>query len=314
MTGRPRRPWLAALMAAFCSGFGHLYVGRWRPALAIPVVVFGGLALTLTAVLLAGGSSLTALAAGGSVGLALWLLQILAAARIASNTPTDYQLARSNRWWIYLLYVLAIQVASAAPAMALRANVLELFKIPSDSMQPTLLPGDFVAVPKIGPASAGPPAVGQLAVFAYPRDPEVSYIKRIVALEGETARVQRHRLDVEGGIQSTPCNQPTVEVTDVHGRGREAHCWQESSPSGLTWPVLVSRAHARGPTANWGPEIVPPGELLMFGDFRTSSSDSRVWGTVPAANLIGRPDQIVFSWDRARGPRWDRVGQELQPR
>jgi len=308
---RPRRPWIAGLMAALCSGFGHLYVGNWRAAIAIPVVVTGGMSVALVGVLLAGGSSLAALAIALAIAAVLWGVQILAAVRVAASRPPDYVPTGVNHWWVYVLWFVLMQGATAGPAMALRANVLEVFKIPSDSMQPALLPGDFVAIPKIGPHALGEPALGQLVVFEYPPDRSVSYIKRIVGTAGQTATVERSRLFIDGVISSTACNQPTAQVNDRHGRTSEANCWVESVAGGGSWPVLVSRSRARGPGANWGPEQVPPGELLMFGDFRTSSSDSRVWGTVPVDHLIGAPDRVVFSWEGA--PRWGRIGTPLQP-
>ncbi len=202
---------------------------------------------------------------------------------------------------------------AAGPALAIRANVMELFKIPSDSMQPALVPGDILAVPKIGPQTRTPMQVGELAVFHYPPEPTTKYVKRIVGMTGDEVRVERNRLEIEGKVRSARCNQPDVRVTDLHGRDQRADCWQETRTDGASWPILVARSRARSPGSNFGPTSVGPGELLVFGDYRTNSSDSRVWGAVKDGQVIGRPDQVIWSWSRATGPRWGRIGTLLQP-
>lgn len=313
LSARPRRPWLAGLMAAFTSGFGHLYVGRWRAAASIPIVVFGGSALAIILTLLAGGSSLTALIVGGLVWVGLHLLQVVGAVRIAQRAPVDFTPRRFNRGAVYVLWFLLVQATASLPAMAVRANVLELFKIPSDSMQPTLQPGDYLAIPKIGPYARTPLQVGDVAVFAYPPDPSVNYVKRIAGLPGDAVRVAHNRLEIEGKVHSARCNQPTATVTDRFGRDEAADCWLESRSDGVSWPIVVARARARSPGADYGPTLVGPGEALMFGDFRTDSSDSRIWGAVQIDRLLGRPDVIVFSVGRRDGLRWDRIGTPLQP-
>ncbi len=313
MTDRPRRPWIAGLMAAATGGFGHLYLGRWKAAIAIPVVVFCGTAITLTIVLLLGGSSLVSILAGGVMGFLLWALQIAAAVSLARKAPTDYALRGINRAWIYVLWFILVQGIAAGPALAIRANVMELFKIPSDSMQPALIPGDFLAVPKIGPQTRTPMQVGELVVFQYPPEPETKYVKRIVGLTGDEVRVEQNRLDIEGKVRSARCNQPDTTVTDLHGRDQRADCWRETRTDGASWPILVARSRARSPGSDFGPTTVGPNELLVFGDYRTNSSDSRTWGAVNEDRVIGRPDQIVFSWSRASGPLWGRIGTSLQP-
>ncbi len=313
-TVRPRRPWLAGLLAALTAGLGHLYLGRWRAAAGIPVVVFCGTASIIIVVLLAGGSSLLALGLAGIVFVSLYLLQIVAAVQIAKRSPTEFVPRVFNRWTAYLLWFLVVQVVASLPAVGLRANVIELFEIPSDSMQPTLEPGDFVAIPKIGPNARTPLAVGDLAVFEYPPDPRLNYIKRIAGLPDDTVSVHGNRLAIQGSVSSARCNQPTVMVTDRYGRDQAADCWLETRSDGASWPVFVARAQARGPGADFGPTVVAQDQLLMFGDYRTNSSDSRVWGTVRTDQVLGRPDQIVFSLSRREGPRWDRIGTPLQPR
>ena len=149
-----RAPWLAGLMAAFCAGFGHLHAGRWRAAIAIPLALRGAMSAALVGVLLAGGSALQALGAAACSGGGLWLIQIVAAVRV-STLPRR---SPAPPLAVYLVFVALVQAGSLVPSMALRAEVLEGFKIPSDSMQPTLRPGDFVAIPKIGPRALSEPA------------------------------------------------------------------------------------------------------------------------------------------------------------
>jgi signal peptidase I len=202
-------------------------------------------------------------------------------------------------------------------ALVIRTFVVQAFKIPSGSMEETLLIGDHILVnklsygvqlpimdSKIRPLGlAGDPQRGDIIVFPFPRDPSRDFIKRVVALPGERIEVRNHRAYVNG----EPLKEPYVKLD-------ERAATQASRYS------------------HWGPEVVPPGKLFVMGDNRDNSADSRDWGFLDSEQVKGRAFIIYWSWDSSEpkviwlgnipvpnpkaivldGIRWDRIGKLLQ--
>jgi signal peptidase I len=181
--------------------------------------------------------------------------------------------------------------------LVLRFFVVQAFRIPSESMLPTLLIGDFLFVNKFEYGPKIPfthvrlpgltrPKPGDIIVFQFPQDPRRDYIKRCVAVGGQTVEVRAKELYVEGQRRTEPFVQhifPTVE------------------PPGY------------GPRDNFGPYTVPPGSLFMMGDNRDNSNDSRYWGPVEMDLVKGRAMFIYWSWDKDRHwPRFQRLFKAIR--
>jgi signal peptidase I len=202
-------------------------------------------------------------------------------------------------------------------ALMIRTLVVQAFKIPSGSMEETLLIGDHILVNKMAyglqiPFSEAkvrffgllePPERGEIIVFPFPRDPARDFIKRVIGLPGERVEVRNHHAYVNG----EPLKEPYVKLDErmaIH-------------------PTRYS---------HWGPEVVPPGKLFVMGDNRDNSADSRDWGFLDSEQVKGRAFIIYWSWDGAmskfiwlgRFPlpnpkavlfdsvRWNRIGKLLQ--
>jgi signal peptidase I len=235
----------------------------------------------------------------------------------------------------------------AIAVLLLRSFVFEPFRIPSDSMMPTLLDGDFIVVDKFAYGlrlpitntkilDTGSPQRGDVVVFRYPRDPSENYIKRLVGLPGDHVTVRDDRLIINGKVIPF---KVTSSYSDgcyinmqlaVERLGRHTH-------QALLCPVPLQvtpyplpgcpRSDARGYVCGDSPppgampliepavvtKVVPPGEYLMVGDNRDNSDDGRVWGFVPDANLVGKATFIWFNWDpqRSGGPIWSRIGNKI---
>jgi signal peptidase I len=188
-------------------------------------------------------------------------------------------------------YVEAI-VYALLLTVALRAFVLQAFRIPSESMLDTLLVGDYLFVNKLDYGAKVPftetrlpgfrkPQRGDVIVFQYPEDPRRDYIKRCVALGGQTIEVKDKVLYVDGQKQV----EPYVKHID---------------PS--------NHPASSDPRDNFGPYQVPPGHLFMMGDNRDNSNDSRFWGPVNMSLVKGRAMFLYWSWDgERRWPRFHRI-------
>lgn len=182
-------------------------------------------------------------------------------------------------------------------ALFIRTFLVQAYKIPSGSMIPTLLIGDYLLVSKISYGIRNPlkddflyqwnlPKRQEIVVFTYPVDPKLDFIKRVIGLPGDTVEIRNKKVFVNG----EPLEEPYVQFTDKD-----------------IYPIEIS------PRDNFGPVTVPPGHLFVLGDNRDQSYDSRFWGFVPIHSLKGKAFIIYFSWDSEKTkPRLDRVGKLIK--
>lgn len=200
-----------------------------------------------------------------------------------------------------------------ALVLGLRSFVAEPFRIPSGSMIPTLLIGDFILVNKFAYGLRDPvfhhqflgnglPQRGDIAVFRWPLDPGKDFIKRIVGLPGDHIAYRDKQLFINGAPAPL---QPDGVYT---GGGGVIYRFAENL-TGTEHHVIVNPARP----ADDFEFTVPDGEYFAMGDNRDGSDDSRRWGTVPARNLVGKAFFIWMSWDSA-GTRVDvsRIGTRIQ--
>jgi signal peptidase I len=195
-------------------------------------------------------------------------------------------------------------------ALLLRAFVVEAFQIPSGSMIPTLQIGDHIFVSKFSYGVEVPftdlkvlrlaePKRGDVIVFKYPLGPETDYIKRVVALPGDTIEIRRNELFINGRpmpreLQDEPCHYQEVEPFGGGLRDRDCRLWREKLDNRSHWTVEEPRRASQ----DFGPKEIPPEEVFVMGDNRDNSNDSRVWGTVPYKLIKGRA--LIVWW--SRGP------------
>ncbi len=186
--------------------------------------------------------------------------------------------------------------------LIIRSFLFEPFRIPSGSMMPTLLVGDFILVNKFDYGLRlpvintkvlpfGEPARGDVAVFRYPEQPEVDYIKRIVGLPGDQVRVDDQRLWING--EEVPLETTGRYEGDANLKHAGLNTGVETLPEGGPHRVLMDPDRRLG-SAEW---TVPEGEYFVMGDNRNHSNDSRYWGFVPESNLVGKAVMIWLHWN-----------------
>ena len=196
--------------------------------------------------------------------------------------------------------------------LVIRSFVFEPFRIPSGSMNPTLLQGDFIFVKKYTYGlrlpvletkiiETGAPERGDVVVFRLPSDPSINYIKRVVGLPGDQIQYRNHQLLING--------EPMA--LDEGARSAEF-------PGSLQFTELLGeREHeilVRNPNSTAIEQLytVPDGAYFMMGDNRDNSQDSRYIGAVPETHLVGEAVRIWMHMDGLTWPRWERVGMKIQ--
>lgn len=187
-------------------------------------------------------------------------------------------------------------------AVVIRTFVVQAYKIPSQSMAPTLLVGDHLLVCKffygvkipilrrtIIPVSQ--PQRGDIVVFEYPMDRSKDYIKRVIGIGGDKIEIKNKNLFINGELYS-----------DRHAVYTDPNFY----------PAVVQ------PRDNYGPVTVPEGSLFVMGDNRDASYDSRYWGMVELKDLEGKALVIYWSWNSENAKnlfakvRWERLGSILK--
>ena len=200
----------------------------------------------------------------------------------------------------------------------LRSFLAEPFRIPSASMMPTLLIGDFLLVNKFTYGIRLPvinkkiieldePHRGDIVVFRFPKDPTVDYIKRVIGLPGDKVAYYDKKLY----INDKPVNQASLGIYQGVGQGQDmtGNAHFEENLTGVEHSILIRND---APTVE-GTYVIPAGNYFVMGDNRDNSNDSRYWGTVPEENLVGKAFFIWMNWDwEHKGIGFDRIGTLLK--
>ena len=200
-----------------------------------------------------------------------------------------------------LLVAVLLVVAGRGGAFAVKRWLCEAYSIPSGAMIPTLLVGDHIMVSK----GRGNVARGDVIVFEFPADRTTEYVKRVVAVGGDT-------IAVTDGVVSI--NGAALARNEIEG---ECPALEESGPcklvretnAGRSYTIMFDEAH---PAIDQPRTAIPDGHVFVMGDNRDNSYDSRKWGTVPVDHIKGKATVIYLSNDARAGVRWSRVGRGIE--
>jgi signal peptidase I len=237
-------------------------------------------------------------------------------ARAAPREPVVVEYARS-----FFPVILAV--------LLLRSFLVEPFRIPSNSMMPTLLTGDFILVNKFAYGlrlpvlnskllPLGEPRRGDVVVFKYPLDGKTDYIKRVIGVPGDQIWYRDKTVFVNGQPQP---QVPVGGYTGVGaGSGMTGARESVEDLAGVEHRILVRQGVPDLPPGcrelAFGPIVVPPGHYFVMGDNRDNSNDSRCWGFVPDPNLVGKAFAIWMHWDGEREGfppiAWERLGDVIR--
>ncbi len=294
-----RRPWLAVTLSFIMPGLGHIYCGRFaRAVMFLFICTLPGLFIQVAVRSDPASMIMFLLTPMIALYYILWLVVLVDSYRMAKRATTDYVLKDYNRWYVYLLLVLANMGGSIEEALSLRENYIEAFYVPAWSMFPTIENGDRFIANKIVYKNKDPQR-GDIVVFKNPEDRRVTYIKRVVAVAGDTVEMTDGELSVNGHKLKTTSVGPSG-FTYEHGR-LEGQVFFEQNGDARYKVFITSGDHPDLAMMDFGPVTVPPNHCFVLGDNRCNSKDSRHFGPVPLATIKGRAGFLYFparNWSR----------------
>lgn len=275
---RTLSPALAFFSAFFGLGVGFVYVGELGLAIAAVFSLYGLIALS------GWTGAMTSSIAGLEIVIILCLGLFAASAirpAVIAFRDRHRVVKRYNRWWFYLLWLLAVGVISIV-AYKNRGVIFgyDLYRAPSVAMSPTIERDDFFLV-NSWQYHHHAPADGEIVVLNLNDGTGVKYVKRIVGIPGDRIEL-RHSILFRN-------EQPVVEPC-VH----------------LVGPFI---SYGR----DYGPIVVGPDQVFVLGDYRDNSLDSRKWGTIPVSQIQGRANFIWLSLAQGHF-RANRIGNDLRPK
>jgi signal peptidase I len=204
----------------------------------------------------------------------------------APNSPHRHSLLQASQSLVYIIII----------ALFIITFVVQPFRIPSESMEPTLLVGDFILVNKqigleVPPRVFAPTPIlrrGDLIVFHYPVDPSLHLVKRLVGLPGDRVRLRDGRVFIDGQPQPEPYAVFRPAGPDPYRDDFPRTSSADPSVDTRWWIQMRS-------LVSGGELTVPADSYFVLGDNRNDSEDSRYWGFVPRAAIVGKPFLIYFS-------------------
>jgi len=243
---------------------------------------------------------------------------------MSTPTPSHHHPTRHSSAGLHLLRWLREIAIVVVAVLAIQVGLVQAFHVPTGSMERTVMSGDYLLVDKLtlGPRTPDwlgvpwtdlgvpiqafklpglrAPRIGDIVVVRTPLDRRVPYVKRVVAVGGQTVEVRDKVLYIDGVAQPDPPERHPADHL-LYPRGIPVY--------GIP-PTLGSRD-------NWGPLQVPDGQIFLMGDNRDNSVDSRFFGPIPVTDVLGLARLVYFSWDASgdaglhpwERPRWGRLGQ-----
>jgi len=276
MESKKRKKIIALLLSIITPGLGQIYNGQLKKG-----VIFYLAGFLLIFLLAMTGLQYQFYGAIALVLIAIcWRLFIISDALFVAIKIKERTLRPYNKWFIYLLIAIFANVASLFTNDIVKTTVLgvKAYKIPSGTMEPSLLVGDHIVV-NLKYFKTNRPQRGDVIVFKYPLDPNKDFIKRVIGIGGDRIEIKEKKVYINGQLFSDP----------------HAH-YQEGNPSS---PFIQFRD-------NLGPIVVPKNALFVMGDNRDRSYDSRFWGFVNLADVKGRVMYIYWSKNK------NRIGLEVR--
>ena len=288
-----RQPWIAAALSLIMPGLGHIYGGRIARALVL--MFLSSICFTLFMFALAAGSSsvrVLLIAVSLAVVNIVQIVAIIDSCYITMKTGTNYVLKDYNRWYVYVLLVLLATVGNLiGNTFYLKEKGEEAFRVPTWTMYPAIHAGDRILANKTA-YSKNDPKRGDVIVAVNPDNRQIHFIKRVVAVAGDTVEIKNSELYVNG---------KKLELRKVSESGTTPSLLQGDTfyeINGDAQYKIFLGEQQNGITEtlrNFGPITISKYDVFVLGDNRNSSYDSRNFGPIPIIGIKGKATYLYWS-------------------
>jgi len=290
-----RRIWAAVLFSLIMPGLGQVYCGRLKRGLVLNFLNILPLPIIIGLFSLSDSPALMQIAivlilAGGMVQLTAIIDSAFLAKRSAG-----YQLKDYNSPVVYVLLVLIVTGGSTGSALYLRNQRLEAYRVPAASCYPTIVPNDRILANKHA-YNRKNPGRGDLVVHINPLNRHMNYIKRIVAVAGDTVEMKDNQLYVNGyELTRRKLPESTLDNIRITERGQplKGEVFEEINGNAKYNIFLIESPHDKT-IGEFEKITIPEHHCFVLGDNRNNSLDSRHFGPVPLATIKGRADYIYW--------------------
>lgn len=291
-----RRPVLAGFLSVAATGLGHIYCGHFGKGIILFFISFI-FAPIISSAIVTSRSTVAFIAVILSIVLLVFVFfyAIIDSVKIAIKADIGYRLKEYNKGYIYLLFIIVSFTYPTNLANTIRKDVLQPYKIASSSMTPGLLKKDYVMLNKMTYKQKSP-EVGDIVIFTNPNKRHMDYIKRIVAMPGDTVEIKENILY----INDAPLPYKSIDKKDMADIKNQVDGVAKIEVN-RTAQYKIMLSGKTGENQNFDKQRVPNGHCFVLGDNRNMSMDSRAFGMVPLSDIKGRVDYIYIpaeSWAR----------------
>jgi signal peptidase I len=301
-----RHIWVAITFSLIMQGLGQVYCGKLARGLIFNFLNI--LPLPITIYLFSVSRSPTLVPITIALFFVAGIIQLIAiidSAYLAKHTKRDYELKDYNRWYVYVLLVLIVTGGSTGSALYLRDQTLEAFIVPTASNYPTIVPNDCILANKNIYKSIEPKR-GDLVVFLNPTNRQINFIKRVVAVAGDTVEIRDGQLYInDEKLQRRKLPQSTLDDIriKIEGEPLDGEVFEEINGD-AKYKILLAKPPHDKMSHDFEKTAVPKYHCFALGDNRNLSYDSRDFGPLLLATIKGRADYLY-----SPAKDWSRFGQ-----
>ena len=301
-----RRIWVAVMFSLIMPGLGQVYCGKLARGLVLnflnilplPIIIWLFTISTSPALM---PITISLIFAGGIIQL----IAIIDSVLIAKRTKSDYELKDYNRWYVYVLFVLIITGGGIGSGLYLRDQGPEAFRVPAASCYPTIAPNDRILANKSA-YKIEDPQKGDLVVFINPENKRINFLKRVVAIAGDTVEIKDGQLYVNGEkLQRRELSQSILDKIriKIEGESLEGQVYEEINGD-AKYKIFIAEPPHDKTRGDFAKITVPEHHCFVLGDNRNLSRDSRHFGPIPLAIIKGRADYLYWP-----AKDWSRLGR-----
>ena len=287
-----RRPWVAVFLSLVMPGLGQIYCGDIKSGIAIMLVIAIFSSGWVIGMMHESTPPLAFLSMMWGIILLATLFAAIDSYRRARRTRYDYKLKDYNHWGIYLALIWIAGAGTLGYTAFVKAKLFEAFYVPAGSMAPTIMPGDRLTASKIAYRKARPKR-GDIVLFKNPADRTTNYIKRIVALGGDTLEVRNGELLINGrALKREWVENKTLTIGKEQVQG---DIFVETNAD-ARYRIFISKeaADASSGRKDFGPVTVPTYHCFVMGDNRNRSIDSRSFAALSLGAIRAKFQAIYW--------------------